>query len=272
VAEADEPTETNDAAEEAVHEDASPAAPRAEDPDTGTDTDTDTDDASTDAAFDAAFGIGEDRDLDFGEDRPPAANAVRIAQIGLVVLVLLVVGMVIVSKSGSDDDKKASGDGTEQATGNGEGANDGKAAKPVWPPAVGGRPAGLGETKVPATEVTVEAEPGVYLWNDFDGWHLWVVNGAGVPPVSGSLSSNDELGKAVLAVPDAGTVKQDGKTATFILPTDVPLTGIDFNPGFYSDSIVIALNGPDGAPVDTALVKTGKKSTAAPFPIVIRKA
>lgn len=211
----------------------------------------------------------DDFDLD---DSPASPKAVRIAQIGLVVLALIIVAVVVLANRGSDDDdaKKGSGDKTDQSSDSSDGGNE-KSTKKVWPPELGGRPAGLGKTKQPAPDVTVEADPGAYLWNDFDGWHLWVVNGAGVPAISGSISSNDDLDKAVLAIDGAGSVTPNGKTATFELPTDVPLAGIDFNPGFYSDDIVVTLNGPDGAPIDAALVKTGKKSTQAPFPIVIRK-
>ena len=69
--------------------------------------------------------------------------------------------------------------------------------------------------------------------------------------------------------PTEGQITLNGKSATFTLPTDRPLVGIDFNPGFYANKLVFTLNGPDGAPLDGALIKTGSKSAAAPFPIVI---
>lgn len=206
-----------------------------------------------------------------GDDGMPRQKAVRLAQFGLIALVVLIVGIVLVAQSGKDDDAsssdKTSTDGGSTATTEAEAAK-----KAVWPATVQGRPAGLGETKQPATEVQPTAAPGAYIWSDFDGWHLWVVNGEGMPAVTGTLTSNADIEKAVVAVPEAGEVTISGKTATFSFPTDRPLVGMDFNPGFYADSLVVALNGPDGAPIAAELVQTGKKPTPAPFPIVIDKA
>ena len=48
----------------------------------------------------------------------------------------------------------------------------GKATKVTWPASYGGRPAGLGVVNQPASKVAVTASPGIYVWSDFDGWHL----------------------------------------------------------------------------------------------------
>lgn len=197
----------------------------------------------------------------------PRQRAVRIAQIGLVVLVLLIVGIVVLSKDDGSDDAKKTGGKSEQSDQQADG--DAEPAKKGWPAEVRGRPEGLGTTKVPATEVTPTAPPGAYIWSDYDGWHLWVVPGPGVPAITGTLTSNDDLGKAILAIEGAGTVTLNGKSANFTLPADKPLAGIDFNPGFYANKLVFTLNGPDGVPLDAALIKTGKTATNVEFPIVI---
>lgn len=199
----------------------------------------------------------------------PREKAVRIAQIGLVVLALIVVAIVLISKGGGDDAKDASnGDKTKTTTADGKPAPTGKAD---WPVTLRGRPPALGKTKDPATDVKAGGPAGIYLWSDFDGWHLWVVGGGNVPKsLSGTLTSSDNLDKAVLAVPDTGTVTKSGKTATFTLPTDKPISGLDFNPGFFAKQISVTLQGPDG-PVDAKLIKIGSKGAPAPTPLVISK-
>jgi hypothetical protein len=209
-------------------------------------------------------------DLDAAPDADEKREkAIRFAQIGLVVVALLVVAIVVIAKSG--DDKSSNTDETGQTASD---DSSGKpAGKPAWPHNVGGRPSALGTRGQPATAVTPSptAKPGVYLWNDFDGWHLWVVNGAGVPAITGTLSSDDTVAKAVLAVPEAGTVSVDGQVVSFTLPTDKPLTGIDFNPGFFAKQLVFTLNGPDGS-IPSTLVHVGTKADPAPFPLVLTKA
>lgn len=142
--------------------------------------------------------------------------------------------------------------------------------KRAWPDAVGGRPAGLGQRDQTAADVTPTADPGVYVWNDFDGWHLWVVNGDGVPSVSGTITSTDDISKAQLSQPGAGSVSVDGKTATFSLPDQPGLVGIDFEPGFFAKQLTITLQGPDG-PVDASLVTTGSATPVTKLPLVIDK-
>ena len=252
------------------HDDAVSETPKGDEPSNAADTADATDTSSKELGTSGdgdGDGDGDDiwSSIDAGE---PRQQAVRIAQIGLVVLVLLIVGIVVLTKRGGDDDESSKKDDSTEQT-DGTSGTDAEPAAKGWPAEVRGRPAGLGTTKVPAGEVTPTAEPGAYIWSDFDGWHLWVVNGAGVPAITGTLTSNDNLGKAVLAIEDAGEITLNGKSATFTLPTDRPLVGIDFNPGFYANKLVFTLNGPDGAPLDGALIKTGSKSAAAPFPIVI---
>ncbi|WP_421118208.1 hypothetical protein ACE2AJ_12370 [Aquihabitans daechungensis] len=58
------------------------------------------------------------------------------------------------------------------------------------------------------------------------------------------------------------------KVADFTLPAGVPLSGIDFNPGFFGKQMVFSLEGPDG-PIDPALVHVGTNAEQAPFPLVI---
>ena len=217
----------------------------------------------------------EGADDDAWAEAGPSPRTVRIAQIALVVVVLLGVVVVLALKSNETGDaqgaaKQAEAGGRDGGSGE-DGGSGAATGKPDWPRAVAGRPEGLGVRGQVAADVTSTAEPGVYLWNDFDGWHLWIVSGPGVPPtITGTLTSNDDLAKAVPALEGSGTVTVDKKVATFDLPTDVPVTGIDFNPGFFGKRLVITLDGPDG-PIPAELVRLGSEAEAAPYPLVIDK-
>lgn len=216
------------------------------------------------------LGPSEDAPVDApGDDAAPALPRKYLvaAQVGLVVLAVLVVGVVLIAKGGDDGNSTAKPGG-----GGGAGEVTTKAAKPAWPAAMTGRPPALGKNGQTASEITASAtaKPGIYVWGDFDGMHLWVVKGGGVPLVSGTIESNDEMQKAVSAIEGAGDVTIEGKRASFRLPGEAPIEGVDFNPGFYGSKVVILLNGPDG-PIDPALVHFGKKAVQAPYPLVIEK-
>ena len=199
----------------------------------------------------------------------PREKAVRIAQIALVALAVIVVIAVLVSKGGDKKDDAASG-----GTGSDGKTTQTTAAKPKkaqWPTEVSGRPAQLGKTNQPAPEVNPKAAPGVYLWSDFDGWHLWTVGGEGVPAINGTLTSGDVVDKAVLAVPGKGTLTKDGKVVTFTLPAGEGISGVDFNPGFFAKTIAFTLTDEDGQPVDAKLIKMGPHLKPAPVPLVMQK-
>lgn len=213
-----------------------------------------------------------------GASLAPAGRApVPPAQIALAVLALVVVALVIVALNDGGDDAatttlppiSAPATSAPEAT-SPEGG--GEAPRAEWPLELSGRPRGLGERNQPATEVQVA--PGtasaVYLWSDFDGWHLWAVGGA-LPPIRGTLSSNDTIAKADLAVPGVGSVTPADKAISFELPGDAPLSGIDFNPGFFAQQLVLTLEGPDG-PLPLELIRLGEAGAEAPFPLVFDKA
>jgi hypothetical protein len=147
------------------------------------------------------------------------------------------------------------------------GSDEGELA---WPGLVSGRPAGLGTTGQLAEEVTPDAEPGAYVWSDFDGWHLWVVFGPGIESVSGTITSDVDLPKGVLTPLDSGEFATEGQELTFELRGDVALSGIDFEPGFFAKQVQIDLDGPDG-PLDPALVTQGAEGEVTALPLVIDK-
>jgi hypothetical protein len=141
----------------------------------------------------------------------------------------------------------------------------------AWPAAYGGRPDGLGGERESAADVTLSASPGVYIWESFDGWHLWVVNGDGLAGLTGTISSNSDLVEATSSAPDAGTVSVDKKTVTFDLSEGAAVAGVDFDPGF-ADRLTFRLETADGE-VSASQVLTGSKSTPVDaVPVVVNKA
>jgi hypothetical protein len=222
-------------------------------------------------------------DTDEGEwvDEERQRRNVLIAQIALVVVVLVGVVVVLALKSDDDAGPQTAEAAGEQAgdDGGGQGgagnAEDGQGAapadaKPGWPNAIIGRPKSLGVRDQPASEVEPEAEPGIYVWSDFDGWHAWVIGGEGVPPiVTGTLTANDSFAKATPVDPSSRVEVKD-KLITFTFTTDAKIAGMDFNTGFYAKRLVFTFNGPDG-PIDAAVVRTGSQGAPGGFPLVIEK-
>ena len=139
-----------------------------------------------------------------------------------------------------------------------------------WPQSLAGRAAGLGEVNVPASKVDPTAKPGIYIWSDFDGWHLWVVHGDGVGAVTGSVTSDKDIAKATAAIKGAGRVTRDGKTISISFPADPKLSGVDFDTDFYARHLTFALEGPDGT-IPANLVHLGNSRMATEVPVKVDK-
>jgi hypothetical protein len=141
----------------------------------------------------------------------------------------------------------------------------------AWPESYGGRPDGLGGDGDTAADVTVAADPGVYIWNGFDGWHIWVVDGDGLDGLKGTITSSDDIVSASSSAPDAGDATVDGKQVTFDLDGSTAVAGVDFDPGF-SKELTFTIET-DGGPVKADQVFTGSKPTSATsVPVVVEKA
>lgn len=140
-----------------------------------------------------------------------------------------------------------------------------------WPRSSQFRPAGgLGGAGTPAEDVEADIEPGVYVFQDFQGWHLWVVNGEEIGPVRGVLSSDEDFVRADAAIDGAGTVELSGAEVTFDLPDDPSLVGVDFATGFFAQEVTFDLEGPDG-PLDAEIVTVGRSASVDEMPFDIRK-
>jgi hypothetical protein len=114
-------------------------------------------------------------------------------------------------------------------------------ATPRWPSAVAGRPAALGKQGEPPPGTDGGLEDGFYLWQDFNGWHLWVIGGSSSDRVT--VTSDDQVTKA------AGTtggvdIAQGSNTFTFSRGSaGAPVAGVDFNPGYYAKTMIVSVEG-----------------------------
>ncbi len=146
-----------------------------------------------------------------------------------------------------------------------------KKTERAWPAEISGRPAGLGAEKETAAKVTPSVAPGVYLWNGFDGWHLWVVNGDGLDGLSGTITSTEGPERATSSAPAAGNVTVDGKEITFDLDGSGKVAGVDFEPGFYAKKLTIELKTASGkVPANVVFLGSGRTS-ARSVPLVVDK-
>lgn len=125
----------------------------------------------------------------------------------VLVLVLFVVSVLVVSNQG---------DGVKER---------------AWPATIDNRPGGLGEGDTTEGAVPT-ASPGVYVWSDLGGWHLWIVNGEGVDGLTGSITSTDPIVSAEMSTASDGTVSIDDKELNLELKGEAPVEGITFDPGF----------------------------------------
>ncbi|MCU1372582.1 MAG: hypothetical protein JWO77_3776 [Ilumatobacteraceae bacterium] len=141
----------------------------------------------------------------------------------------------------------------------------------AWPEAYGGRPQGLGGEKDTAIDVTPKAPPGVYIWQSFDGWHLWLVNGDGFAGLTGTISSSDDVVEATSSSPGDGVVTAEGRTVSFDLSDGAPVAGVDFDPGFANKLTFNLESG--GGEVEATQVFTGSDSAPVDaVPVVVDKA
>ena len=185
---------------------------------------------------------------------------------------MLIVGAVVLVKNGDkkDSDSKSSDSSSQTAAGGGSTGNTKPAAPQyVWPEDVGGRPPAFGTFNDTPAEAKGGADPGVYIWSDYDGWHLWVQNGGDIRGVSGTIAGNDNIASVDVSPLSGGTATKAATVITFDLKDSDPIVGLDFNPGFYAVKLDFAINGPDG-PIPASAIHLGKKMvppTATPVSI-----
>lgn len=207
-------------------------------------------------------------DDDFDDDGPRKGISPLVIVLGAVAILGVIIVLLATGGSGSDSDAKTGGSnpGTETEAGGSDQTATTVKRGPAWPAVVQGRPAAFGQLRDPITSVSPEAEPGVYFWLDFDGWHLWIASPNGKAAAKGTLTSNEDLGPAQVAVPDQGIVNVAGKSMTFDFSgVDAAAAGVSFNLGFYASEVTVSLGGTD------LPLLLGKSAAPSPIPAVITK-
>lgn len=215
----------------------------------------------------------------WGDEDSTARPTQLYLQIGLVVVIVAILAAVVILRSDDTDtagDQRADGaTSATSATSAAAGPGDATAptgqpqpSGPAWPPEINGRPDAFGELEGSPTDAPGGADPGVYIWNDFDGWHLWVVNGDDVQGVSGSITGNDAIASAEVVPEGSGTATPTDTQIEFDLPAEPEIVGINFNPGFYANSLVVSIDGSAG-PLPAEFVHLGQNLAPAENPVVI---
>jgi hypothetical protein len=115
------------------------------------------------------------------------------------------------------------------------------ASEPRWPSVIQGRPQAFGARNDPPPADVGDLEDGFYLWQDFDGWHLWMVGGG--PDDRVSVAADDAFAKSeavgggpeLAPVANGFTLARGGAGAKVV--------GVDFNPGYYAKTLVVTVDG-----------------------------
>ena len=213
---------------------------------------------------------------------PPSDDRAEVADrsmmptylgIGAVVVVLVLILVAVVISQGSDNNKTGGRPkpGTEERSGGTKpGETEPAKTARAWPDAVKGRPAAFGTRGTPPPTDAGSLTPGAYLWLDFDGWHLWIVQGPGAEKITGRIELGAEPTRAASTAADQGQVAIDGNAITFDLTNvEAPVVGVEFNT-FYAGTMKVSLEGSNGL-IDAGNVHIGRKETPSPNPIVLAK-
>jgi len=111
-----------------------------------------------------------------------------------------------------------------------------------WPSEVEGRPPVFGDRGTPPGD-DLDTDPGIYLWSDFDGWHLWVVQSPDDPLVEGRIRSEGAFVRADPEGERGAQVTVEHDIVTFVLGSDgARVSGISFNPAFFTPSLVVEVD------------------------------
>lgn len=199
---------------------------------------------------------GDDEALQYAlsDDDPPRQRRTRLLLGAVCVAVGLLVAALAVNAASSDDGGGSSKD-ADKATTTTDASNggsktsvasattdaEGASAEPAWPSALGGRPPALGKQGEPPPTDVGDLEPGFYLWQDFGGWHAWLVGGSEADRLT--ITSDAEIAKAD---PVGGEVAIDRLPNTFGFTRGAAteaVVGVDFNPGYYAKTFVVTING-----------------------------
>lgn len=209
------------------------------------------------AASDASVDSDETSPVDASGREPRR----RVRWIAAAVCFAVAVGALAAAVARSGDDRTDTTGGTAStstlaggstttapgATGSTAGGPTGTSLPQVgssgWPISVEVRPAQFGPYTEAATAPDASTAPGLYLWSDFAGWHLWLLGDAGTE-VRGSVSVDASPGSVVADTIGGAEVATTADGFTFTLTAgDTRAAGLVFNPGFYTRRVSFQVDG-----------------------------
>jgi len=111
-----------------------------------------------------------------------------------------------------------------------------------WPVTVQGRPPAFGADGDPPPADAGDLADGYYLWQDFAGWHLWLVGGQGADGEV-EIRSDDVIASAVATGGQPAIDKDRNRLVVRRGDAGENVVGVDFNPGFYGRTMVVTTTG-----------------------------
>lgn len=237
--------------------------------------------------FDSDFddsGEPDDEDLWSSSDRDgqPVDRRIVFGIIGVVAV--LVLGFLVFGGGGGSDD----GDGGEQAvkttTADSKTPTDDGGTTQITSqraPYSGG----ITPTTLPAGAVVTgcgdwdtafnyppkEIQEGVYIWSDFDGWHIRL-SGTVVPELVGSVTGSymppvqSKTGGDVTVTPD-----EAGNRLNFTIRPGIEPVGFDFSAGCKQKELTFGLATTGGAEVPVEQIHLGDRGSVEAYPLVARR-
>lgn len=201
---------------------------------------------------------------------PPWIPALLVA-----VAVVLVLVFVFGRRDGSSDDGAKPKDTSTEAAPAGGGDDGGQgsdaptpttAPASTWPDEMKWKPMITGDRDQGLDAVPPEVPAGLYIWSDFQGWFVWVVDPGGKAGAKGRISTNSEFGSAELVEGATGEfVRNDTQLEFDFTGVGERATGFRFNQGFFTNTVIIDLDG------DDVPVFMGNDATPLSPPFVLEK-
>src|SRR5699024_9852508 len=99
------------------------------------------------------------------------------------------------SKPQASEQGSSGGGGGDGASGD-ETPTEPDRPKAEWPAELKWKPVILGDRETGFEALSPEVPAGIYVWSDFQGWFVWVVDPAGKAAGRGTVSTNSEFGSA----------------------------------------------------------------------------
>lgn len=168
----------------------------------------------------------------------------------------------------STDGKGETGGGSTQVTSQRAPYNATGITPTTLPP--GAEPTGCGDWDSAFNFPPAEITEGVYIWSDFEGWHVRVA-GTAVPELSGSVTGQympplqGQTEGIVSVTPD-----EAGKRLTFSMAPGGEPVGFDFSAGCNQKELTFDLTT-EGTSVPFEQIHLGSRGAVKEYPLVARR-